>query len=70
MKREIRDRRKALLKESVRLKSFRFDDDISNREEIDKQQDDLYKRFKFYDGIIKAMERDNKDEKFNSRRSK
>ena len=70
MKREIRDRRKTLMKESIRLKSFRFDDGIKNRKKIDELQDETFKKFKFYDGLIKAMEGDKEDEKSDYRRSK
>ena len=58
------------MKESIRLKKARLDDNIRNIAKLDKLQDDLYKKFKFYDGIIKAIEREEEYEKSNSGRSK
>ena len=45
MKREIREKRNEYRKKSVELHNTRLDE--------------LYKKFKFYDGIIKAIERVN-----------
>lgn len=58
MKREIREKRKKIYLESKRLREIAYlGSTFEKAEEIRKEQDDLYKKSKFYDGIIKAMEK-------------
>lgn len=59
MKREIRDKRNELREESKRLKELAWNCDFKEVKnfKIREKQDDRFKRFKFYDGMIKANEK-------------
>lgn len=57
MKREIRDKRKKLLIQSMELRTLHFDPQCNNQDEILEQQDKLYKKWSFYDNMIKASEK-------------
>lgn len=58
MKREIRDKRDELRQASKKLRELAWECDYEEEKNlaIRKQQDDSYKRFKFFDGFIKANE--------------
>lgn len=57
----IRVKRKLLMKESMKLQSMKFEKKLEKNDkkksEIINKQDELYKKFKFYDGFIKAKEK-------------
>lgn len=59
MKREIRDRRNELRETSVRLRKLAWDCDYEEGKnfKIRENQTDQYKRFNFFDGMIKATEK-------------
>lgn len=59
MKREIRDRRNELRETSVRLRKLAWDCDYEEEKnfKIREKQHEQYKRFNFYDGMIKANEK-------------
>lgn len=58
MKREIRDKRTELYFKSIRLQSCMFDSStVKKTQELKKEQDDVYNRWKFYDGILKANDK-------------
>lgn len=59
MKREIRDRRNELREASKRLRELAWDCEYKEvkKLEIREKQEDHYKRFNFYDGMIKASEK-------------
>jgi Na+-transporting NADH:ubiquinone oxidoreductase subunit NqrF len=59
MKREIRDRRNELRETSVRLRKLAWECDYTEERnfKIREKQHEQYKRFNFYDGIIKANEK-------------
>ena len=62
MKREIRDRRNALRETSKRLRELAWNCDFSEEKNfrLRERQDEEYKRFKFYDSMIKANEKVNR----------
>lgn len=49
------------MKESMKLQSLKFDKKLEHKDEnkskIINKQDELYKKYKFYDGFIKAKEK-------------
>lgn len=55
----VRDERFKLMRESKKLQDIKFDDDLKDEKvkEIQKLQDEKYKKFKFYDDIIKEIEK-------------
>ena len=59
MKREIRDKRNEYRDYSVRLKELSWKQELSSRENfiLRERQDECYKRFKFYDSMIKANDK-------------
>ena len=59
MKREIRDRRNELRETSVRLRELAWDCEYAEGKNftIREKQEDQYKRFNFFDGMIKATEK-------------
>lgn len=57
MKREIRDKRANLLKKAKGLRELQFDEENERAEKTHKEQDDAYKRYKFYDNIIKTNDK-------------
>ena len=65
MKRDVRDKRKKYLKDSMRLKELTAPCGQENYDQIMKMrkaQKELYEKWRFYDGIIKANEKFNKEE--------
>lgn len=56
MKREIRDKRNRLREGSVRTRELAWINDEANFK-IRKKQEALFKKFKFYDGMIKAADK-------------
>lgn len=60
MKKEIRDKRKKLLKESLRLRDLANETPGEKGFEIRDNQNDVYHKWKFYDGIIKADDKINR----------
>lgn len=63
MKTEIRKKRNELRKQSIKLRELTWtedlDDDSINR--LRKDQDKQYKKFMFYDNLIKAADNINKN---------
>lgn len=57
MKREIRDKRANLLKKAKGLRDLQFDEENERTDQTTKEQDDVYKRYKFYDNIIKTNDK-------------
>lgn len=57
MKREIRDKRANLLKKAKGLRDLQFDEENERSGQTVKEQDDVYKRYKFYDNIIKTNDK-------------
>lgn len=60
MKREIRDKRHKLLLRSRELKDAKFNEKLQKGNEVSrliKDQEEVYKKWAFYDGIIKADEK-------------
>lgn len=59
MKREIRDKRNELREKSIRLRELAWECDYKEEKnfQIREKQDDQYKRFIFYDEMIKASEK-------------
>lgn len=57
MKREIRDKRANLLKKAKGLRELQFDEENERTEKTSKEQNDVYKRYKFYDNIIKTNDK-------------
>ena len=55
----VRYERFKLMRESKKLQDIKFDDDLKDEKvkEIQKLQDEKYKKFKFYDYIIKEIEK-------------
>ena len=63
MKREIRDVRDKLRVKSKALKGAKFEKTIKKKgtvERLIKEQDEIYKKFDFYNNFIKASEKVNK----------
>jgi hypothetical protein len=56
MKREIRDKRHKLQHQWGELRGLALDSDKCNGMKLRKEEDKVYKKWQFYDGIIKAME--------------
>ena len=59
MKREIREKRNKLRETSIRMKKAAWEcdfDEIKNLE-LREKQNDQYKRYKFFDGFIKANDK-------------
>ncbi len=59
MKKEIRDKRNKLKRNSIRLRALTWEENLPDEtiKKIRKKQDDEYKKYKFYDNLIKANER-------------
>lgn len=59
MKREIRDKRDKLRKSSMRLRELTLDCDLEMEEtlQLRKKQDEQYKKYEFYDNLIKANDK-------------
>lgn len=60
MKREIRDKRHKLLLRSKALKEAKFNEKLQKGDEVSKlikDQEEVYKKWAFFDGIIKADEK-------------
>lgn len=57
MKKEIRQKRNELLKESVKLRGVALDFEGQKSIELRKKQDATYNKWKFYDNIIKQIEK-------------
>ena len=57
MKREIRDKRYELLLKSKELKSKNFDPQCENTDKVMEEQKSIYKKWNFYDKLIKAGEK-------------
>ena len=59
MKREIRDERNKLKRNSIRLRTLTWEEDLPDEtiKKIRKKQDVEYKKIVFYDNLIKANER-------------
>lgn len=57
MKREIRDKRANLLKKAKGLRELQFDEENERIDKTSKEQNDVYKRYKFYDNIIKTNDK-------------
>jgi hypothetical protein len=58
MKREIRDKRDKLRQSSQRLRELALDCDFEQSNfKVRVKQEEQFKRFKFYDGMIKASEK-------------
>lgn len=57
MKREIRDKRANLLKKAKGLRELQFDEENERTDKTSKEQNDVYKRYKFYDNIIKTNDK-------------
>lgn len=58
MKREIRNKRDELRQTSKKLRELAWECGYEEKNlAIREQQDDSYKRFKFFDGMIKANEK-------------
>ena len=60
MKKEIRDKRKKLLKESLRLRDLANENSGDKGFQIRDKHDVIYKKWKFYDSIIKANDKINR----------
>lgn len=57
MKKEIRDTRNELRKKAVRLSTLQYDPLCTVSEEISKEINKTYDKFRFYDKMIKANEK-------------
>lgn len=57
MKKEIREKRNQLLKESINLRELAFDFEGNKSIEIRKKQDETYNKWKFYTNMIKEFEK-------------
>ena len=55
----IRNKREELRKKSVGLREIAIDETADNSIEIRDKQDEIYNRWKFYDKVIKSVERVN-----------
>lgn len=58
MKREIRETRNKLRKKAIELRTLHFDPQCKNTGKIQKEQIETYKKFWFYDKLIKASEKE------------
>jgi hypothetical protein len=59
VKRSVREKRFKLLNESKLLQEALFDTEPDKMKEAKKKQDDVYKKWKFYNNIIKEIEKKN-----------
>ncbi|MBO5843455.1 MAG: hypothetical protein J6Q96_01145 [Bacteroidales bacterium] len=59
MKRELRDKRNNLRESSIRLKKLAWNEELRSKKgfELREEQAEQYKKFKFYDGMIKAADK-------------
>lgn len=57
MKREIRDTRNELMMKSKALRTAPFDEKCKNTDRVRKEQRKIYKKWNFYDKLIKASEK-------------
>ena len=57
MKKEIREKRKELYIKSIKLRSLAGDINGKRSYQLRDQQDDVFKRWQFYNGIIKASDK-------------
>lgn len=57
MKKEIREKRNELLKESIKLRGVALDFDGEKSNGLRKKQDEIYKKWKFYTNMIKEFEK-------------
>ena len=57
MKREIRDKRNELLNRSSGLRTAPFDKKCKDTDRVREEQRKIYKKWNFYDKLIKASER-------------
>lgn len=62
MKREVRDKRHKLQNQWGLLRGLALDSDKNDGAKLRKEEDKVYKKWQFYDGIIKAMEVTNEKE--------
>ena len=56
---EIRNKRNELYKKSTKLQSLAIDKNNKKSYEVRKKHDEVYNKWKFYDGFIKAQESNN-----------
>ena len=61
MKREIREKRSNLLKKARGLRDLQFAEENERGDKITKEQDAMYKKYKFYDNLIKIEEKMRKE---------
>lgn len=61
MRREIREKRHKLYQDSVRLRDCSNEGKGEHTFKIREKQDEVYKKWKFYDEIIKANDKINKN---------
>lgn len=57
MKREVREKRNKFKKDWIALKTFAIDKTNKNAYKTRKQEDKIYKKWKFYDEMIKRLEK-------------
>ena len=53
----VRDKRDELRERASKLRELIFDTNYSKGQEIIMQQDEIYRKWKFYDNLIKSIER-------------
>ena len=61
MKREIREKRSNLLKKTRGLRDLQFAEENERGDKITREQDAMYKKYKFYDNLIKIEEKMRKE---------
>ena len=71
MKREIRDKRNDLREGSKRLQELAWNEELRSKKgfELREKQEEQFKKFKFYDGMIKAADKV-KEEKWKKKKEK
>lgn len=61
MKREIREKRSNLLKKARGLRNLQFAEENERGDKITREENTIYKKYKFYDNLIKIEEKMRKE---------